>query len=422
MRIRKKSILLFLSVLLLSNLLKAQEESKFGIEGYGWIGGMYFYDSRQTSSAREGLLSFYPLNIQRDALGKDINARANSNLNLSSSRFGLRIFTPDVFSAKTSGVLEADFTGQADANIHLFRLRQAHFSFDWGKTKLLIGHTWSPLFLVEMTPSIQDLHNGGPFHPFSRTNQIRIDQKLLLGFNLIFSAGVQRDYASIGVNSLRSPMNQINSNIPELNLFLTHKSKNFYAGLGLEHKTIKPRNDYSYNNNKYTQSTILNSMAYTAFANYKNSSIDIKLQGIIGQNLNDYMMLGGFVESSFDTINYSFTYENTEIASLWMDISYPKGKYRGALFVGYQKNLGFKSDFTAANYYGTGMDIDNVFRIAPRFEFYPSNNYFFTLQAEYTKVSYGKYQPMGGEVLDLNDISNYRFSLAFVYKFNTPRF
>ena len=421
MRIRKKSILLFLSVLFLSNLLKAQEKSKFGIEGYGWIGGMYFYDSRQTSNAREGLLSFYPLNIQRDALGKDINARVNSNLNLSSSRIGIKIFTPDVFSAKTFGVLEADFTGQSDANIHLFRLRQAHISFDWGKTKLLIGHTWSPLFLAEMIPTIQDLHNGGPFHPFSRTNQIRIDQKLILGFNLTFSAGVQRDYTSIGVNSLRSPMNQINSNIPELNLFLTYKSENLFAGFGLEHKSRKPRNDYSYNNDTYSQTTILNSMAYTAFANYKNSFIDIKLQGVIGQNLNDYMMLGGFVESSFDTINYSFTYKNTETASLWMDISYPKGKYRGALFIGYQKNLGFSPDFTAANYYGTGKDIDNVFRIAPRLEFYPSNNYFITLQAEYTQASYGIYQPKGGKVEDLNDIGNYRFSLAFVYKFNTPR-
>jgi len=133
-------------------------------------------------------------------------------------------------------------------------------------------------------------------------------------------------------------------------------------------------------------------------------------------------MLGGFVESSFDTINYSFTYKNTETASLWMDISYPKGKYKGALFIGYQKNLGFSPDFTAANYYGTGKDIDNVFRIAPRFEFYPSNNYFITLQAEYTQASYGIYQPKGGKVEDLNEIGNYRFSLAFVYKFNTPRF
>ncbi|MBP1630798.1 MAG: hypothetical protein H6Q15_1691 [Bacteroidetes bacterium] len=405
--------------------LTAQTEQKstkdFGFEAYGWVSGQYFYDTRQTGYSREGLLSYYGLPKSLDENGKDINARPTSNFNLSTSRIGMKIYSPDVFGAKIVGQIEGDFTGQSDANIHLFRLRQANITLDWGNTKLLIGHAWSALFLPEMVPSMQDLHTGGPFHPFSRTNQVRLDQKLCSDLKLVATAGFQRDYSSYGVNSARSPFNQINSNIPEFNLQLHYKKDNLFAGLGGEYKAVRPRTDYTLGTKKYAQDNLVHSFAATAFANYKNDFLDIKLQGLWGQNMNDYMMLGGFVESIFDSINNEFTYTPTQIASCWIDIAYPKGVFRPALFLGYQKNLGYNSYFAVENFYGVGKDIDNIFRIAPRLEIYPNKALSFIAGVEYTAAAYGLWEANTAKVVNSEYVGNFRLSLAFCYKFNTGR-
>lgn len=421
---KSKSILRGLLIIIILSMigprLKAQDEKRFGLEAYGWVSGMYFYDTRQTSSAREGLLSYYPLNQRLDANGKDINARPNSNLNFATSRVGMRFYTPDLFGAKTAGNIEADFSGQSDPNIYVFRLRQAHITLDWERTRLLIGHTWTPFFILEMMPSVQDLHNGGPFHPFSRNNQIRLEQMLSNSIKMQLAAGFQRDYASIGING-RDPFNQISSNIPEMSMFFHYKSSNWFAGLGGEYKALKPRHSYSHLGETLVQNALVHSYITTAFLNYKNESIDIKFQGIYGQNMNNHMMLGGFVESIFDPVSKTFSYSPTNTASAWLDVLYPLNNYRFGLFMGYTQNLGHSAGFDVGQYYGTDKDIANVYRVAPRMEIHPSPSYFITLQAEYTQANYGDWQSKTGEVIDIKGIENYRLSFAFTYKFNTPR-
>jgi len=57
----KTKSLFFIVVLILPLLLKAQEEEKnFGIKFNGFVKGDYFYDTRQTVSAREGHFLLWP--------------------------------------------------------------------------------------------------------------------------------------------------------------------------------------------------------------------------------------------------------------------------------------------------------------------------------------------------------------------------
>lgn len=388
----KKKIILGLSlVCLFSNLFS--QEKKFGFEFYGWVSPQYFINSHEIVEARDGQLSLYPKPAEYDENGKDRNQNTNQNFSAAASRFGARIFLNDILGAKVVGNLETDFTGQSDANMHLLRLRQANVKMSWEKVSLTMGHGWSAFCVPEMMPAMQDLNNGAPFHPFSRLNHIRVDYSPLKILNLVATAGWQRDYASIGVNGGRDYRQQSFASIPELNLQLQVKTANLFAGVGAEYKELKP--------NKNQEAT-LSSFAYTAFLNYKNQDFNLKLQAISGGNLNDYCMIGGFYEFNGD-------YTPTTINSLWCDVSYSLGRITPALFI-----AGATHDFDRKqeNLFGSGMGVENLYRIAPRVDFFLNKDLFFTLTLEYTNV---KYQ----DEICKERIGNYRLGVSLLYRFSS---
>jgi hypothetical protein len=388
----KKKIILGLSlVCLFSNLFS--QEKKFGFEFYGWVSPQYFINSHEIVEARDGQLSLYPKPADYDENGKDKNQNTNQNFSAAASRFGARIFLNDILGAKVVGNLETDFTGQSDANMHLLRLRQANVKMSWENVSLTMGHGWSAFCVPEMMPAMQDLNNGAPFHPFSRLNHIRLDYSPIKILNIVATAGWQRDYASIGISRVRDYRQQSFASIPELNLQLQVKTNNLFAGVGTEYKELKP--------NKNINNT-LSSFAYTAFLNYKNQDFNLKLQAISGENLNDYCMVGGFYE-------FNGNYIPTTINSLWCDLSYNLGRITPALFI-----AGATHDFdrTYINTYGSGMSVENLYRIAPRVDFFLNKDLFFTLTLEYTNVKYE-------DAVCKERIGNYRLGISLLYKFSS---
>ena len=387
-----KKIILGLSlVCLFSNLFS--QEKKFGFEFYGWISPQYFINSHEIVEARDGQLSLYPKPAVYDENGKDKNQNTNQNFSAAASRFGARIFLNDILGAKVVGNLETDFTGQSDANMHLLRLRQANVKMSWEKVSLTMGHGWSAFCVPEMMPAMQDLNNGAPFHPFSRLNHIRVDYSPLKILNIVATAGWQRDYASIGIGGGRDYKQQSFASIPELNLQLQIKTTNLFAGVGAEYKELKPNKDIN---------NTLSSFAYTAFLNYKNKDFNLKLQAISGGNLNDYCMIGGFYKKEEN-------YFPTTINSLWCDVSYSFGRITPALFI-----AGVTHDFdrTHINTYGSGMSVENLYRIAPRVDFFLNKDLFFTLTLEYTNVKYE-------DQVCKERIGNYRLGISLLYKFSS---
>lgn len=394
----KKKIILGLSlVCLFSNLFS--QEKKFGFEFYGWVSPQYFINSHEIVEARDGQLSLYPKPADYDENGKDRNQNTNQNFSAAASRFGARIFLNDILGAKVVGNLETDFTGQSDANMHLLRLRQANVKMSWENVSLTMGHGWSAFCVPEMMPAMQDLNNGAPFHPFSRLNHIRLDYSPIKILNIVATAGWQRDYASIGLNGTRDYRQQSFASIPELNLQLQVKTTNLFAGVGAEYKELKPRKDLD---------ASLTSLAYTAFLNYKTNDLNIKMQAISGGNLNDYCMVGGFYERfNYDIIDYEYT--PTTINSLWCDVSYSLGRITPALFI-----AGATHDFdrTYINTYGSWMSIENLYRIAPRVDFFLNKDLFFTLTLEYTNVKYE-------DAVCKERIGNYRLGVSLLYRFSS---
>ena len=123
-------------------------DKKTPLFGFGFTGMVktdLIYDTRQTVSLREGSLLFYPEPALPDAEGNDINAKANFNILAVQTKVTLEVRGPDALGAKTSGLIEAEFFGNVNPNINVFRLRHAYIKLNWPKTEILAGQYWHPL-------------------------------------------------------------------------------------------------------------------------------------------------------------------------------------------------------------------------------------------------------------------------------------
>ncbi|MCK9163347.1 MAG: hypothetical protein M0O93_03250 [Bacteroidales bacterium] len=406
-RLRSIFILLFLIISLQSI---SQESKKFSFEVYGILDMQGLYNDRNTYSAIDGLFSLYPLSPSYGINQKDLNAKQAWNFSAAASRIGVRLGLGEALGAKITGVIEADFTGQAGGLAHYFRLRMANINLKWDNTQVLIGQHWSPMVIPEMMPSNRDLHNGAPFHPFARQSQIRIDFQPIENINLVGALGFQRDFANFGVNSSRDYKQQSNTLMPELNLYVQYRSKNLFFGVGAKLTNLQPREEYTFGTNTYSLSTTMFNYTTTAFLNYKKGNDDFKIQALYGESMNDLSLLGGYYESSFDTINHNFTYMPTSVLSAWIDYSHSFGKLKPALLMGYSKNYDVnESNFASA--YGIGMDINNYFRVAPRIEYFFLSNFSLTLTLEYASVKFN-------DKVAKQRVEGFRTAFALCYLFN----
>ena len=117
---------------------KPADPATWGIKFGGFLRNDMFYDSRQVVSARpanQGELLLYPAAKSIDAKGNDINDVSSLNINSITSRLSGSVTGPDAFGAKTSGILEAEFFGNANGNENVLRLRHAFARLDWDKTQ-----------------------------------------------------------------------------------------------------------------------------------------------------------------------------------------------------------------------------------------------------------------------------------------------
>ena len=116
----KKNILLLI-IFCIPFMVQAQdaEENKLKIKLSGFVKNDFFWDTRQTVSAREGHFLLWPAAISKDDDGNDINDKANFNFLSIQTRVSLGISGTEAFGAKVSGKIEGDFFAQANDNINL---------------------------------------------------------------------------------------------------------------------------------------------------------------------------------------------------------------------------------------------------------------------------------------------------------------
>lgn len=411
-----KRIILTLLLLPCFLFTKAQEkkESKLPkFQVHGFIKSDYWYDSRQVVSAREGLFTLFPKDVDYDKLGNDINASGTFNYTAISSRINAKIEGPNSFGAKTFGFIEGGFTGASNANINTFRLRHAYIQMDWTKSTLLMGQFWHPMFVTEVFPSIVSLNTGAPFQPFLRSPQIRYTQHWKK-LDMIVAALSQRDYTSIGPQG-RSYTYLSNSLTPNVHFQLKYKSGNNTIGAAADYKTLKPR--LQTDSNIVTSSTI-SSLSYMAYYKYKKKGFEVKTKVVWGENLADNLMLGGYAVASIDSLTDERTYTSTQHLFSWLNLSYLKQYKRFALqpgiFLGFAQNMGTKTD-NVGIYYATGANIDKMYRVSPKLNF-KSGKMMFSVEWEYTHVMYGQNEN-SGIVNNTHAVANNRILFTAFYFF-----
>ncbi|MFA6924038.1 MAG: hypothetical protein WC223_07265 [Bacteroidales bacterium] len=407
----KKYFLLLFVIFFVTAITFAQKDSvNFGIKFSGFVNGQAYFDSRQTVNSRDALLLLYPDSVYKDKNGKDLNAVPNLNQVAMKTRFRVDVWGPDAFKAKSSAAFEADFTGPSSIENNAFRLRHAYVRLDWGKTKLLMGQYWHPFVIYEVQPELESLNTGAPFHPYARQPQIRLDHRIK-NFNFVVASSSQRDNVSEGPSG-SSSVYMRNTVIPNTDVQIKYLKNDNIFGVAGDYKMLRPRVKSSLG---YKVDEQVESFAASVFAKMKFKNFTIKLQGVIGQNLSDLLMLGGYaVRKIADSLTDERTYTTINVASGWVDVATNGKKLQVGIFGGYLKNLGSIYNIRG-DYYAKGKDIAYLYRISPRVIF-NSGKVRIASEIEYTVAAYGTPNSLD-DIKNAEEVNNIRILLGIYYYF-----
>lgn len=395
------------TLLFLLSIGQVEKNNPVKIKLKGFVKADYIFDSRQNVEAREGFYIMYPKPMVKDANGIDINDKASANQYAMTTRLGLHIDGPEIFGAKTGGLIETDFTGPSNIQNNALRLRHAYITFDWGKTSILMGQYWHPLDVPEMMPTVLSLNTGSPMHSFSRGPQIRLTQ-MTGPVKWIAVAYSQRDYVSTGPEGPSSVYLR-KAVLPDLSLQAQFSHKHFFAGAGLNYKELYYQ---SFTNDNKMMSDQPGAFSFIAFTKYETLKWDFRIQGVYGANLYDHLMLGGTAVSLADSVNAQIEYTNLKASSVWATIFFKYKGWKFGGFGGYIQNLGSDQEIVGA-VYGRGQDIHHVYRLSPQWS-YKIKNLIIANEWEYTVAAYGTPDEFD-KVMDTYEVGNLRFTFSLIY-------
>jgi hypothetical protein len=357
----------------------------------GFLKSDYWYDSREIVGARDNLLLFYPAKPDYAGSGEDFNAHSSLNFSMITSRITARIAAPDAFGAKTSGVLEADFSGISNNDIDGFRMRHSYIEMQWKKAGLLLGQYWHPMFVPEVFPNVLALNTGAPFQPFIRSPQLSFTWREG-GLNLLFSALTQLDYASEGPAG-RSTKYLRDAGIPNLHMQASYRTKKLLFGGAVDFKSIVPQIDLI----EPSESEQLTSISYMAYGKFVSNGLNIKAKVILGENLTEHLMLGGYYAVQDPISGMYEDYRPSRHLNTWLNLTQVVGRWEFSGFFGYAKKLSeMKSPEELT--FGRNLNIDHVYRIAPLVAV-SSGKLKFYCEAEYTLAAYESYTGDAGNVV-----------------------
>lgn len=395
--------------------------SDYRISFGGFIKSDFFYDSRQTVDAREGHFLLWPAKPSPDEEDNDVNSTPGFNFLSVQTRLNATITVPEAFGVKTSGHVEGAFFGHSNSDINGFRLRHAFIRFETERSELLFGQYWNPLFVTASFPDVVSFNTGCPFQAFSRNPQIRLT--LSPGrFKFVVAALSQRDFASIGPAGAASRYLR-NSAIPDIHLqghytiANSDKGTRFDMGAGAAYKRIVPEIETAQG---YKTDASVAGITFMGYARASLQPVTIKAQYLIGQNVTDLLMIGGYgISRTTDPARGLVDYAPIRTGSFWFDLHTNGQALQFGMFFGRSENLGATTNLAEGTVTtGLGTDIRRLYRISPRVVF-NSGRARFAFECEYTTAGFGTVDisenPKGIPV-NVNDVSNLRLLLG-VYLF-----
>lgn len=408
-----KKALFFSALLILSTkTLKAGEDPVI-IKPYGYISYEIIYDTYRSLDTRDGELYLFPKKPEYDINGNDINKRSKFNMLSVHSRFGVDIKGPEILGAKTSGKIETDFFGTRQDLVRMLRLRQAFIRMNWENSELILGNTFHPAFVPDCFPQTVSFAAAVPFHPLNRSPQFRFTQNIsdMITGSLSFLVH--------GYHNSAGPADQQrNSGLPESVIQLRFQPySGFLAGITAGYQFLSPR-DLT-NGGEATKKTI-GSYSLQAFSRITTSSVDIKLEGIYGENLSHFIMIGGYgARGTSETIDWNsdYDYSNLRTLSVWTDIGTNFAGFDWGIFTGYTENLGSKYLYTPIAGLSRFDNLHFLFRISPRVLYKEGNMSFGAEYSFYNAVYAEDFDTYGKPSASLDPAINNHILLMARYIF-----
>lgn len=403
------------------------ENKKPKFKFYGFVRNYFIYDSRQNYQSNEGLYNQIPKDQNLNELGEDLNEISSSKFLAMTSRLGVDVSGIKAFNADLSAKIETDFCGFSSSTTML-RIRQAYVKMKWEKNALLMGQTWHPM--SSDLPDVLGLASGSPFHPFSRTPQIRYDF-LLSKLRFTLAALWQFQYKSVGPDG--ADAKYLNHSImPEFYVgFDFSNKKGFQIGTGLDIVRLRPRTtalEYFVSGQDTTGKDIYSSFTKKVdetflstspvlFLNYKKEKFLMRFRTTYARSATHLNMMSGYGVTGIDEETGAREYSPLRSLSSWINFSYGKD-LKFNLFGGYIKNFGMEKElvkivnpdgksenslYTRSNV----SNIDCIYRISPAIS-YTMKRMTFGVEYEWTAVSYGDGYNEFVEVDGVRTVSNHR--------------
>jgi hypothetical protein len=358
----RKLLLLFLSIIFLPGILISQEtEQKPSVTLSGYVRYEMFFDTYESVDTRDGEVYLYPLGENLDINGDDINRNFQLNMLGLQARPRITAIGPNAFGAEVTGVLEGDFLGVSQADARMFRLRHGFLNLKWEKSELLMGHTWHPMFVTECFPATVSMGAGVPFHILNRAPQVRYTANLGSTMSIMGALIIHGYHKNTGPATAANA--QRNSGLPDTQVQFKFKTDNIFSSFTAGYKFLTPRLETA--TGVKTNETI---GSFNVAANTKLSfdPVTIKVEGIYGQNLTHFIMIGGYGATDDPLVEPDYSYTNINTMSVWSDVAFNLDAIEVAVFGGYSSNLGAKGDYYSLSGYTRGEDIKYIFRVSPR--------------------------------------------------------
>ncbi|WP_462389109.1 DcaP family trimeric outer membrane transporter [Phocaeicola coprocola] len=395
------------------------QKKGFDYKFYGQVRTDLFYNTRSNSETVDGLFYMYPLDENLDPNGHDLNGVGNGNFYTLYTRLGVDVTGPMLGKAKTSAKVEVDFRGSG-TTYSLFRIRHVYFNLDWGKSALLVGQTWHPLY-GDVAPEILNLNMGAPYQPFSRAPQIRY-RFTSNNFMLTAAAIWQSQYLSVGpktnkpgeTSTQKSQEFMKKSCVPEFYFGVDYKRPGLIAGAGLHVSSITPRTQSETEDAIYFVNERVTGISGEAHVKYTKENWLVSAKTVLGTNLTQTSTVGGYGITSIDEVTGKQQYSPLRTSSTWVNVAYGK-KWRPALFFGYLKNLGATEEVPYGAL-GTGTTLDQLFTGTAELTY---NIPHWKFGAEYSLCNawYGDEFDAKAKAINSHSILNHRIVLVALFQF-----
>lgn len=395
------------------------QKKGFDYKFYGQVRTDLFYNTRSNSETVDGLFYMYPLDENLDPNGHDLNGVGNGNFYTLYTRLGVDVTYSMLGRAKTSAKVEVDFRGSG-TTYSLFRIRHVYFNLDWGKSALLVGQTWHPLY-GDVAPEILNLNMGAPYQPFSRAPQIRY-RFTSNNFMLTAAAIWQSQYLSVGpktnkpgeTSTRKSQEFMKKSCVPEFYLGVDYKRPGLIAGAGLHVSSITPRTQSETEDAVYFVNERVTGISGEAHVKYTKENWLVSAKTVLGTNLTQTSTVGGYGITSIDEVTGKQQYSPLRTSSTWVNVAYGK-KWRPALFFGYLKNLGATKEVPYGAL-GTGTTLDQLFTGTAELTY---NIPHWKFGAEYSLCNawYGDEFDAKAKAINSHSILNHRIVLVALFQF-----